>query len=139
MDEDIAYGSVYYMVRTEKIETTNSGSFKNLSRGIIQSIVVSDVEDIADVNSSVSCYPNPATKEVNLSISIDHNSDTEIEIYDSRGNEVKSFNFNTFARGEHIISWNLINDNGINIPSGIYYVRVRTNDKVKAEKFSVIR
>ncbi|MFC2131074.1 T9SS type A sorting domain-containing protein [Bacteroidota bacterium] len=139
MDEDIAYGSVYYMVRTVKIETTNSGSFKNLSRGIIQSIVVSDVEDIADVNCSVSCYPNPATKEVNLSISIDNNSDTEIEIYDSRGNKVKGFNFNTFARGEHIVSWNLIDDNGMNIPSGIYYVRVRTNDKVKAEKFSVIR
>jgi hypothetical protein len=139
LDEDILYGGVYYMVRTEAIETTNSGSFKNLSRGIIQNIVVSDVRDNNGLITSVSCYPNPATKELNISLTTEDFSNTRIEIFDSRGNVVKTFNYDKIAPGVQNLSWNLVSNAGESVSSGVYYVRVVANDKVKVEKFTVIR
>ncbi|MFH1052518.1 MAG: T9SS type A sorting domain-containing protein [bacterium] len=139
LDTNILYGSVIYMVRAVKVDTSNSGTFLNLSRGIIQSIVVSDVDDNKGILTSVTCYPNPAINELNISISLEQLSNTYIEIFNNTSNIVKTFNNILLVRGEHKLSWNLLDNNGLPVPSGAYYVRIKASDKVKVDKFTVIR
>ena len=138
-DLDILFGPVYYMVRTVKVLTTHSGSYKDMSAGVIKDIIVSDVNDNTDIVTAVSCYPNPVAKEVNIKLGLEGLSNTNIEIFDSRGNLVKKFAYNRLAGGEHNLSWDLVSDAGYVVPQGVYYVRVSANDKVRVAKFTVVR
>ncbi len=139
LDTNILLKPSWYMVRAIKTDTTNSGTFLNLSRGIIKSIVINDVEDDINRLTSVSCYPNPAVNELNIFVTLEQQANAIIEIFNSTGNLVKTYDNIILARGEHKLSWNLRDNNNLLVPSGAYYVRIKANDKVKVDKFTVIR
>ena len=70
-------------------------------------------------------YPNPFNPETIISYELMYDADVQIEIYDIRGSLVKTFQQGYQSAGESQIQFN-----ASNLTSGIYFYRLKLNDKV---------
>ncbi|MCB9244988.1 MAG: T9SS type A sorting domain-containing protein [Flavobacteriales bacterium] len=80
-------GDVYYMVRAERLETTPSGSFYNLSQGIINKIESLDAAGIREVyrNVGLKLYPNPSDGHMRIELDKPFSADVTMQLFDLQG------------------------------------------------------
>jgi len=136
IDSALYEGEVHYMVRTANVTKTPSGSFVNESRGIIKSMISTDVDVVNGY--SVQCYPIPAVEANNLSLTLSENSRVKINIFDLNGNVLKFIADDILSAGKHEFSWNLIDSKGLKISAGVYFYKLIVNGNVTTLKFTVI-
>ena len=51
-----------------------------------------------------------------------------VDVYDVTGRIVTTLAAEEMAAGQHNLVWNLFDDNGTAIPSGVYHIRIVTAD-----------
>ncbi len=135
IDSSLYEGTVYYMVRSVKIIESNSGTFSKLSRGIIQNAKITSVENNRPASAVLVVAPNPAANNLNISIELSQEDIVTIDIYDSFGNRVKSFEKMYLAAGTHNIGWNLTTNNSIKLQQGVYFIKLSTKYRTITQKF----
>ena len=70
-------------------------------------------------------YPNPFNPQVNIAFEMPQEGNVKLSIYDISGQLVSTLiNNNTFGVGKHRIQWNAMTNNGTQVPTGIYLVRL---------------
>ena len=74
--------------------------------------------------SAVTCYPNPTTGNVSFQWTMDNGQWTMLKIYNAQGQLVATLLDEALPAGEHTITWN-----AVNLPAGIYYYRLTTDDR----------
>ena len=70
-------------------------------------------------------YPNPFNPNTNISYELKEASDVLISIYNSRGQEVRSFERSNVAAGSWKLTWDGKDQNGTGLSSGVYYIRMQ--------------
>jgi len=125
-------GKNIYMVRAIKLETTGSGTFYNLSQGIVDSInsdplgiIVSPIETC----HFIKCYPNPSNGMINIEVSGDLSETFIVEIIDQPGTPVflKSI---LIKKNPQVLHLDLTG-----YPGGIYVVKLSYNNETESKKF----
>lgn len=88
--------------------------------------------------SRIRVFPNPAVANSSVKIDFDTGTHTphSISIYNNKGQIVKSFII-TSKSGD--IEWNAMTDSGVECPSGVYFVRLRSKGGVTNGKFVYIK
>jgi len=82
-------------------------------------------------------YPNPFTKLTQIRYSIQNSA---LAIYDVSGRLVKSFNLESRIQNqESAISWHGDDDAGRKLPSGVYFVKFKSDDYEETEKVLLVR
>ncbi len=89
-------------------------------------------EDEYDTNGSapkefrlLNAYPNPFNPQVKIVFEMPQEGNVKLSIYDISGHLVSTLiNNNTFGIGKHQIQWNAMTNNGKQVPTGIYLVRL---------------
>jgi hypothetical protein len=71
----------------------------------------------------VSLTPNPTNEEVNISYFLSNESKVNISLLDLNGRLVAELVNGNMTSGQHELRWN-----ADNIPSGVYMIRLKTND-----------
>ena len=103
--------------------TTDAGMFRwALDVGI-------DASKEEDIAFRTSVHPNPAYDQVCISYYLDHQSFVELNIYDITGREIKRFKKDHQEIGQHVNWWPGRDNNGDQVPSGIYFYRLSTNTR----------
>lgn len=74
-------------------------------------------------------YPNPFNPETNIVYTLKNSTSVKITVYDRLGREVVVLVDENQSEGEHTIKFN-----ASNLPSGIYFYRIKTADKVEVRK-----
>lgn len=74
-------------------------------------------------------YPNPFNPETNISYVLKNSTYVKITIYDRLGREVSVLVDGQQNEGEHSIKFN-----ASNLPSGIYFYRLKTSEKTEVKK-----
>jgi hypothetical protein len=133
-------GNKYYMVRAAKIQSTPSGSYSNLSLGIVQgptnissyahpdTFPTSNQQPIyTDVKAIA--YPNPANNTIYFSITAAVNLYLEIATYDEIGRLIR-----TQAK-ELKTEQNIVPLDISQFPNGIYYSKISFGNNVKYIKW----
>jgi hypothetical protein len=70
-------------------------------------------------------YPNPFNPQVNIVFEMPKEGNVKLLIYDITGHLVSTLiNNNTLDVGKHQIQWNAMTNNGTQVPTGIYLVRL---------------
>jgi hypothetical protein len=82
--------------------------------------------------NSVSCYPNPASEVVNVSLDLMETSEVEIQLLDMNGRVVSITPTAAMNAGNTVAALPV---NGL--ANGVYTVRIRINDTVIFEKITV--
>ena len=99
----------------------------NSSTATTDFIVVNSLELALE---HVLAYPNPAYESTTFRFS--HNQEcnaieARIEVYDAKGRHVRGFKADMHAHGSRtdILQWDLTNDNGSDVPAGIYLFKIQ--------------
>jgi flagellar hook assembly protein FlgD len=88
----------------------------------------------------VSCYPNPFTQSTSVRIFVPKGSHLEdVSIYDIKGKIIKTLDFNSAKNGILDLEWNGSSDKGTSVPSGLYLIKCKIDNKVSTKKVSVLK
>ncbi len=118
-------GTVYYYVKAVELKTTPSGTYYNESLGVRDSAqtTVSVVEQLNNFNLSV--YPNPTRGDI--TVQFNSISDGNLKVYNSFGEIVfEKSNINC-----------LIENIGLNVANGVYFLSVTNGDETLRRKLIV--
>ena len=94
-------------------------------------------------------YPNPVRgNEVTFKLtsvgntfmrSVGDTADTEISIYNIRGQLIKKSNDFQTRDGENIFVWNRTDNNNQEVASGVYFYRVKSNEQIHSGKLLILK
>ncbi len=88
---------------------------------------------LANPNAILNIYPNPfssnSKSETNIYYTISDNALVTISIYNIKGEKVKTLTRSSQTKGEHKIVWDGKNQNGKQVSTGIYFIRLNTNNQ----------
>jgi hypothetical protein len=85
-------------------------------------------------------YPNPFNPSTEISFALEEPDKCELIIYDIKGRKVKTlFTGNIEADRIYSFIWNVEDESGKEVSSGIYLYKLRTSEKVYAKKMIMIK
>ncbi len=117
-------------------ETLNDG-FPYLSWQTLIPEPVDDEVVPSLVTELQSIYPNPFNPETTISFSVATGETATIEIFNIRGQRVKSFD--QFKSGEHTVVWHGTDKTNRNVASGVYFCRLQTGEKTEVRKLMLLK
>ncbi len=85
-----------------------------------------------------SVYPNPFNPTVNISYNLPAADEVSIHIYNALGQEV-NVSTSQLQAGEHVFTWNGLNQQNHMVSSGIYFARISTADASQMVKLTYLR
>jgi hypothetical protein len=106
-------------------------------------IVYSTDEIKADLNIQIVAFPNPFSEHIKVSFELREGlsvDEAQLSIFDAYGKNVANFELDDLTKtGKAEWTWNGQNSNGQALPSGIYYLIIKTEKGVKSVKLTLIR
>lgn len=84
-------------------------------------------------------YPNPFNSSTSIMFEISENSNVELRIFNLLGQEVTVLINREFDRGSYSIPWNGMDGKGNGMPSGIYFYKLRCNERMIIRKMILLK
>ncbi len=84
-------------------------------------------------------YPNPFNPETTISFDLPVRGKTELSIFNIRGQKITTLINEEMSMGHHSIIWDSKDNNGKSAPSGVYFYRLKTNDKALTKKIMLLK
>lgn len=84
-------------------------------------------------------YPNPFNPETNIHFNLSNVSDVELEIFNLKGQKVKTLIKSELDRGDYKYVWNGLDENNKQAASGIYFIRLKTDDQILIRKTILLK
>jgi hypothetical protein len=69
-------------------------------------------------------YPNPFNASTNIYYTLSKESQVRLDIYNALGQKVRTMLDENQAAGPHIQRWNGLTDNGLEVPTGVYFYQI---------------
>ncbi len=124
-DEPPYFGDFYYMLRAVKLETSASGTYYNLSPGIIDtSNFFVGVQDFP-LNKSVHIAPNPSNGTFNISFDQAPTQEWQASILDIKGSIIVEKTFNPTNTQAIDLA---------NLSNGVYVIKIQTKEGIAIKK-----
>ena len=102
--------------------------------------VANDDDVIVPVESQlVGNYPNPFNPETTISYTVKENSNVKIDIYNMKGQLIRSLVNSEKAAGNHSVVWNGQDDNGRTVASGVYYYKMYAGKYSSTKKMILMK
>jgi hypothetical protein len=100
-----------------------------------QIITLEAGEEVPEPEKVLTCFPNPFNPVLTISFfTTESTQDTEIIIYNLKGQRVKTLVNEALAAGEHTVIWQGNDDAGTRVSSGMYFIRMQSGNEVFTEK-----
>ena len=132
--------AIYYDVK-EYYSTEGTYSFPSwyTTKGELQPKIASSPNSKKSVESeikeySIACYPNPFNPTTTINYQLPKDGVVSIVVFDMLGNEVKTLVNGYRTAGSYNISFN-----ASNLPSGIYFYRIQTNNYFAVKKMMLLK
>ncbi len=103
-------------------ESLPSNTFDLLYTGINEDLISNDYQ--------LSAYPNPFNPATTISYSLASESKVELNVYNAKGQKVKTLVNETLSVGLHSVIWNGTDETGKSVSSGVYFCSLRVAPNV---------
>ena len=84
-------------------------------------------------------YPNPFNPTTTISYNIPQANHVVLKVYDIQGKEITTLVNEQKSSGQHHISWDGKDNNGLNVTSGLYVYKLIAGDVVKSNKMILVK
>ncbi|MCL2065506.1 MAG: T9SS type A sorting domain-containing protein [Candidatus Cloacimonetes bacterium] len=98
-----------------------------------------DIVTIPNKTELLPNYPNPFNPETNIRFNTTKAGYVKIDVYNIRGQKVKTLLNEYVGIGNHNVVWNGTNDNGQNVSSGVYLYRLQTDDFTSTRRMVLLK
>lgn len=110
------------------VETGIAMISERYSKELKQEVAQNDV-GTGESYFSTKNYPNPFNPETKITYTLKNSTSVKITVYDRLGREVVVLVDESQNEGEHSVTFN-----AANLPSGVYFYRIKTPEKVEVRK-----
>jgi hypothetical protein len=86
-----------------------------------------------------SAYPNPFNPTTTISFTIVNDGFVSLDIFNIRGQKIKSLVSENKATGNHSVVWNGTDNSGQSVGSGIYFYRITTDNFTSTKKMILLK
>ncbi len=109
------------------------------SPGTVNSSGITAIDDnsVQQINLTMANYPNPFNPQTTISFNIKEAGKVTLDIYNLKGQLVKTLVNENMGSGEHTVVWNGENSQGKTVSSGIYFSRLKYSNKTKTHKMTL--
>jgi hypothetical protein len=118
-----------------------NGSMFPISRYVYEytESVENDDQATPSLINSFSLYPNPCNQQASVNFGITKANNVKIDVYNLKGQKVRSL-LNGFSDlGKHKVSWDGKDDQGSNLSSGIYLLQLTSGNDVRSIKAVLVK
>ena len=84
-------------------------------------------------------YPNPFNPQTQIGYYVPRRGSVRIEIFNALGEKVHTLVDQIQEKGDHLVNWDGVNDQGESVANGIYFYRLQTNDYVQTNKMLLLK
>jgi hypothetical protein len=84
-------------------------------------------------------YPNPFNPVTTIAFNVPKASKVTVEVYNLKGQKVKTLVHGYLSTGLQQLNWNGTNDNGTTVASGIYFCKVKGNNFNSTHKMVMLK
>lgn len=84
-------------------------------------------------------YPNPFNPVTTLPFSIQQDTFVELDIYNTKGQHIRTLLNNRMSAGEHAIIWDGRANTGERVASGVFVVQMKSGNRVLSQKIALIQ
>ena len=128
-----------------RLEQLNSEVFDGTQwlesfRDMFTYLNINSVND--DVPNSVfllTNYPNPFNPETTIRYSLNRPGEISLEIYNLKGQKVKTLINSEVSAGSHSITWKGESDYGSDVSSGVYFLRLVSGQQIETRKIVLMK
>ncbi len=96
-------------------------------------------ESLAQDQTKLQAFPTPFQANLTIRFSLSQTAKTSIEIINQHGRRVRSLLSAEMEAGEHQLEWNGTDLSGMQLPSGLYLLQLRTGKEVINKKILLQR
>jgi hypothetical protein len=83
-------------------------------------------------------WPNPARAAVKLRFGLARDADVSLRVYDVTGRQTRALAASRFPAGERTVTWDLTDEHGTPVPSGVYFVRMSAGATTCVTRVAVV-
>lgn len=84
-------------------------------------------------------YPNPFNAATSIAYSIPTRTHVTLEIFNILGRKVRTLVNDTRPAGQHVVTWDGLNDHGEAVTSGIYLYRFKADNNIQTRKMIMLK
>lgn len=88
---------------------------------------------------TMSAAPNPFNPETTIRFDLPRKGDVDIEVYNVRGQRLKTIFHRTLEAGQHSVVWQGDNAVGVPLSSGVYFVRLSFDGRIVMRKLLMLK
>jgi hypothetical protein len=131
--------SHWYLQPGDQFTWTPPNAGQHLAWIRVSNYGVANDDNIQQPLTKLIAYPNPFNPEVNIAFDLVKTGQVEVEIFNIRGQKVKSIHSGLLEKGNQKLMWNGRDANGQSVASGVYFARIKTGKDVKIVKMMLIK
>ncbi len=139
-DDTVIYNHTYYYW-ISAINLDGSARFLNVGFVYVEETQIQGGQTpvVPEKYGLLSNYPNPFNPSTTINFNVATDSVVKLEIFNIRGEKVKTFNKGRTTPGVHSIVWNGRDSNGNEVASGTYFCRLSTNGESYTHKMMMLK
>lgn len=120
---------------------TSSFTFEDTPENMIVASSAGENVQVAIVSEYVvmSNYPNPFNPQTTISYELNVSGDMELAVYNMLGQQIVSLVNGFVEAGDYSMVWNSMDANGNEVSSGIYVLKLTTDNQVVSNKITLLR
>lgn len=84
-------------------------------------------------------YPNPFNPTTYMHVDMPRTTNVVVAVYDVLGRNIATLLQGTQSAGSHVIQWNGLNNQGMPMPSGTYFVRMTADEFSAVQKIMMMK
>ena len=139
VDKLVQQGNAYEY-RLADVDYSGVVTYHATREVFVESVPLATIAD----NFTVMAYPNPFNPSTTIRYSISfvearHALPVQVNVYDITGKLITTLVNKEQPAGWHEIQWNGTNQNGKEVPGGVYLSRITIGNEVKTSKLILLR
>ena len=112
-------------------------------------LVISLVPDYVDCDDQIQAplaadfglqnYPNPFNPSTTIGFIAPESGEVRLSVFNIKGQKVRDLHSGSMAKGHHTIIWDGLDDRGMAVSSGVFFVRIEMNGRSQAHKMVLMK
>ncbi len=100
-----------------------------------------DDESVIDASPAMALthYPNPFNPETTISYTLDHEDEVAVDIYNVRGQKVRTLVRGSQDEGSYQVTWSGDDASGKPVSSGVYFCRLKSGEETIVRKMMLMK
>ena len=117
----------FVSMHVNDIEIANNAVIQDF---YLDPIIAMDENEIEAIMSLGRNYPNPFNPETNISFTLTSTDNTELIIYNIKGEKIKTLVNRILEMGDHLVIWHGIDESNQAVASGVYFYQLKVGNKI---------